>query len=156
MAPHARVRARVRPRLLSKEAMEGFCDAFDHPHELVVCGERDRALCHKVANGCRGVAESEQKHHRGALHGVLWREGEAAWVLPRPLGSKVDAGLVLKPPVVEADGGERLDGGVSQCQLSSHRDDEVQVIKMHVCAWDLAHRVVSHPRSDLEHIKAPT
>ena len=26
---------------------------------------------------------------------------------------------------VEADGGERLDGGMSQCQLSSHRDDEV-------------------------------
>jgi len=41
------------------------------------------------------------------------------------LGSKGDAGLVLKPLEVEADGGERLGGGVSQCQLSSHHDDEV-------------------------------
>ena len=46
---------------------------------------------------------------------------------------------------VEADGGERLDDGVSQCQLSSHRDDEVQVPKMHVCAWDPADTVASHP-----------
>ena len=47
------------------------------------------------------------------------------WVLPGWLRSKGDAGLALKPPVVEVDGGERLDGDVEQCQLSSHRDDEV-------------------------------
>ena len=99
--------------------MEGFCDAFDHPHELVVHGGRDRALCHKVANGRHGVAETERKHRQGALCGVFWREGEAAWVLPRRLWSKGDAGLALKPPVVEVDGGERLDGGVGQRQLSS-------------------------------------
>ena len=48
------------------------------------------------------------------------------------------------PPVVEVDGGERLDGGVSQCQLSSHRDDEVQVTEAHVCAWDPADSIASH------------
>ena len=48
-----------------------------------------------------------------------------AWVLPGWLGSKGDAGLALKPPIVETDGGERLDGGVGQRQLSSHSDDDV-------------------------------
>ena len=105
--------------------MEGFRDAFDHPHKLVVRGGRDRALCHKVANGRRGVVETKRKRRRGALCRVFWREGEAAWVLPGWLGSKGDAGPALKPPVVEADGGERLDGGVGQHQLSSHHDDEV-------------------------------
>ena len=105
--------------------MEGFHDAFDHPHELVVHGGRDRVLRHKVANSRRGVAETEWKRRLGSPCGVFWREGEAAWVLPGWLGSKGDAGLALKPPVVEADGGERLDGGVGQRQLSSHRHDEV-------------------------------
>ena len=105
--------------------MEGFCDAFDHPHELIVHGGRDRALGHKVAYGRRGVAETEWKRHRGAPCGVFRREGEVAWVLPGRLGSKVDAGLALKPPVVEADGGERLDGDMGKRQLSSHRDNEV-------------------------------
>ena len=105
--------------------MEGFCDAFDHPHELVVRGGRDRVLGHKVAYDRRGVAETERKHCRGAPCGAFWREDEAARGLPGWLGSKGDAGLALKPPVVEADGGERLDGGVGQHQLSSHHDDEV-------------------------------
>ena len=55
-------------------------------------------------------------------------------VRPGWLGSQGDAELVLKPRIVETDGGERLDGGVSQCQLSSHCDDEVQVTKMHMSA----------------------
>ena len=79
-----------------------------------------------------------------------------ARVLPGWLGSKGDAGLVLKPPVVEADGGERLDGGVGQRQLSSHHDDEVQVTETHVCAPNPANCVVSHPGPDLECAKAPT
>ena len=58
--------------------MEGFRDAFDHPHELVVRGGQDRAMCHKVANGRRGVAETERKRRRGALCGVFWREGGVA------------------------------------------------------------------------------
>ena len=136
--------------------MEGFRDAFDHPHELVVHGGRDRALCHKVANGRCGVAETERKHLWGAPCGVFQREGEAAWVLPGWLGSKGDIGLVLKPPIVEADGGERLDGEMGQRQLSSHRDDEVQVTETHVCARDLADCMVSHPRPDLECAKSPT
>ena len=78
MAPPARVRARVRPWPLHKEAMEGFHDAFDHPHELVVRGGRDRALRHKVANGHRVVTETERKRHWGALCGVFRREGEVA------------------------------------------------------------------------------
>ena len=114
--------------------MEGFCDAFDHPHELVVRGGWDHALRHKVANGCRGVAETERKHHRGAPCRVFRREGEAVRVLPGQLGSQGDAGLALKPSIARADGGERLGGQTGQCQLSSHRDDEVQVTKMHVCA----------------------
>ena len=105
--------------------MEGLCDAFDHPHELVVRGGWDRALGHKVTYGRRSVAETERKRCRGASCGVFRREGEAAWVLPRWLGSKGGAGLALKPPIVEADGGERLDGGVGQRQLSSYHDDEV-------------------------------
>ena len=71
MAPPARVRARVRPRSLYKEAMEGFCDAFDHPHELVVHRGWDRTLCHKVANGRRGVVETERKRYWGAPCGVF-------------------------------------------------------------------------------------
>ena len=105
--------------------MERFCDAFDHPHKLVVRGGRDCALCYKVANGRHSVVETEQKHRWGAPCRVFRREGEVAWVLPGWLGSEGDTGLALKPPVVEADGGERLDGGVGQHQLSSHRDDEV-------------------------------
>ena len=66
MAPPAGVRARVRPRPFRKEAMEGFCDAFDHPHELIVHGGWDRASCHKVANGRRNVTETERKRYRGA------------------------------------------------------------------------------------------
>ena len=79
-----------------------------------------------------------------------------AWVLPRRLGSKGDAGLALKPPIVEVDGEERLDGGVGQRQLSSHRDDEVQVTETHMYAWDPADCVASHLRPDLERAKAPT
>ena len=93
--------------------MEGFCDAFDHPHELVVRGGWDRALCHKVANGRRGIAETEWKHHRDTPYGVFWRGDEVVWVLPGWLGSKGDTELALKPLVVEANGGERLDGDVS-------------------------------------------
>ena len=59
---------------------------------------------------------------------------EATQVLPGRLGFQGDAELALKPPIVEADGGERLDGGVSQCQLSSYRDDKVQVTEAHVCS----------------------
>ena len=83
MAPPAGVRARVRPWAFREEVMEGFCDAFDHPNELVVRGGQDRALCHKVANGCRGVAETERKRRRGAPCGAFRREGEAAQGLPR-------------------------------------------------------------------------
>ena len=49
-----------------------------------------------------------------------------------------------------------MDGYLGQRQLSSHCDDEVHVTETHVCAWDLADCVVSHPRPDLECAKAPT
>ena len=156
MTPPTRVRARVQPWPLREEAVEGFYDAFDHPYELIVHGGWDRALCHKVANGRRGVAETERKRRQGALCGVFRREGEAARVLPGWLGSEGDAGLALKPPVAGADGGERLDGETGQRQLSSHRDDEVQVTETHVCARDPADCVVSHLKPDLERAKAPT
>ena len=156
MAPPIGVRARVQPRTFREEAMEAFYYAFDHPHELVVHRGRDHALGHKVAYGRRGVAETEQKHRRGTLCGAFRREGEVAWGLPRRLGSKGDVGLALKPLVAGADGGERLDDETGQRQLSSHRDDEVQVTETHVCAWDPVDCVASHPRPDLERAKAPT
>ena len=110
----------------------GFHDAFDHPYELIVHGGWDRALRHKVANGHHSVAETKQKHHRGAPCGVFRRAGEAVRVLPGRLGSEGDGRPALKPPAAEVDGGERLDGDVGQRQLSSHRDDEIQVTEMHV------------------------
>ena len=120
--------------------MEGFRDAFDHPHEVILHRWLNHASCHKVANGRHSVAETERRRYRGAPYVVFRREGpssrkpchvigvgkgETALVLPGLLGSKGDTELALKPLMVEADGGERLDGGVSQCQLSSHHDDEV-------------------------------
>ena len=93
-----------------------------------------------MVNGRRSVVKTERKRCRGAPYVVFRREGpssakprhvvgvrkgEATLVLPGLPRSKGDTELALKPLVVETDGGERLDGGVSQCQLSSHRDDEV-------------------------------
>ena len=77
-------------------------------------------------------------------------------VLPGLSWSKGDAELAPKPLMVKAIGGKRSDGGVRPYQLSSHRDDEIQVPKMHVCAWDPTDVVVSHPWPGLEHAKAPT
>ena len=120
--------------------MEGLRNAFDHPYELVVQGGWDRALCHMVANGRRGVAETERKCCQGAPYVVFRREeplsgrschvvvvgkGEATLVLPRLLGSEGDTELAPKPLVVEDDGGERLDGGVYSYQLSPHRNDKI-------------------------------
>ena len=120
--------------------MERFRDVFDHPHELIVHGRLNHALCHKVANGPRSVAETERKRYRGTPYVAFQREGssskrprhvigvgksEATLVLLGLLGSEGDAELAPKPLVVEANGGERLDGRVSQCQFSSHRDNEV-------------------------------
>ena len=56
--------------------MERLRDVFDDPHELIVRGGWDHALCHKVANGRRGVAKTERKHCRGAPCEVFQREGE--------------------------------------------------------------------------------
>ena len=60
-----------------------------------------------------------------SCHVIVVGKGEATLVLPRLLGSKGDAELAPKPLVVEADGGERLDGSVCPYQLSSHRDDKI-------------------------------
>ena len=62
---------------------------------------------------------------RRLCHVIVVGKGEAMLVLPRLLGSKGDAELAPKPLIVEADGGERLDGSVSPYQLSSHHDDEI-------------------------------
>ena len=100
--------------------MERFRDMLDHPHKLIVCGQQDHASCHKVANGCHSVVETERKCCRGAPYVVFWREGsssrkpchvasvgkgEVTLVLPGLLGSKGDTGLALKPPIAGADGG---------------------------------------------------
>ena len=127
MAPPIGVRARGRPRLLYEEVVERFRDMFDHSHELVVHGEWDHALCHKVANGRRGVAETERKRHRGApyvsfrrdvslsrrsCHAVAIGHGKAMLLLPRLPWSMGDVELTPKPLMVKAVGGKRLDGGV--------------------------------------------
>ena len=107
---------------------------------LIIRGWLNHASCHKVANGRRSVIETERKRYRGSPYAAFRREGsssgrprhvvgigkgETTLVLPGLLGSKGDTELALKPLMVEAEGGKRLDGGVSQCQLSSHHDDEV-------------------------------
>ena len=96
--------------------MERLRGVFDHPLELVVHEGWNQTLCHKVANGLYGVAETEQEHCRGALDEVLQgkrlslgklrhdigeREGEVAQVLPGRLGSQEDTELMLQPPIVE-------------------------------------------------------
>ena len=120
--------------------MEGFRHVFDHPHELIVRGGMNHVLCHKVANGHHSVAETERKRYRGTpymafqIEGsssgrpryvIVIGKGEVTLVLPGLSGPEGDAELAPKPLVVEADGGERLNGGVSQSQLSSYHNDEV-------------------------------
>ena len=61
----------------------------------------------------------------GPCHVVGVGKGETALVFLGQLGSQGNTEPMPKPLIVEADGGERLDGDVSQRQLSSHRDDEV-------------------------------
>jgi len=90
--------------------MKRFHDIFSHPHEPVICGGRRRALCHKVAIGLCGVAETEWERCRGApnevfqrerlpssklCHNVGEQEGEATQVLLGRPGSQEDAELVL-------------------------------------------------------------
>ena len=69
-----------------------------------------------------------------SCHVIVVGEGEVTLVLPGLLGSKGDAELAPKPLVVEANGGERLDGGVLPYQLSPHHNDEISAPKAHVCA----------------------
>ena len=51
---------------------------------------------------------------------------------------------------VVADGVERLDGGGNLRQLSLHRNDEVQVPKAHMRAWDPADAMTSNLRPDVD------
>ena len=60
-----------------------------------------------------------------SCHVIIVGKGEAMLVLPGLLGSKGDTEPMPKPLVVEADGGERLCGGVHRYRLSSHHDDEI-------------------------------
>ena len=61
------------------------------------------------------------------------------------------AGLGIEQDLTnDVDGVERLDGGENLCQLSLHHNDEVQVPEAHVCAWDPADAVTSHPRLDVD------
>ena len=60
-----------------------------------------------------------------SCHAIVVGKGEATLVLPGLMESKGDAERAAKPLMVEADGGERLEGGVRPYQLTSHRDDEI-------------------------------
>ena len=51
---------------------------------------------------------------------------------------------------IEASGVERLDGGGGLRQLFLHHDDEIYVPKAHVCTWDPADAMTSHPRPDVD------
>ena len=82
--------------------MKRFHDIFGHPHEPIVRGGQRRALCHKMAIGLYGVAETERERCRGApdevfqgewlfsgqlRHDVGEREGKVAQVLSGWSGS---------------------------------------------------------------------
>ena len=54
--------------------MERFYDVFGHSHKLVIRRGWGRALCHKVANGLCGVAQTEREHRRGASDEVFQEE----------------------------------------------------------------------------------
>ena len=71
------------------------------------------------------VLQREVPLFERSCHVIIVGKGEAMLVLPGLLGSKGDAELAPKPLMVEANGGERLDGGVRPYQLSSHHDDEI-------------------------------
>ena len=100
--------------------MERFHDMFNHPHKFIVHGRWEHALCHKVANGRCGVAETKRKRYRGAPYVMSQREesfsgrpchiivigkGEVMLVLPGLLEPKGGTELAPKPLIVEADGG---------------------------------------------------
>ena len=51
--------------------MERLYIMFNRPHELVVYGWLNHASRHKVANGRRGVVETERKRYRGAPYVVF-------------------------------------------------------------------------------------
>ena len=74
MASPAGVRAGRRLRFSYEEVVETFRDIFGHPHELVVRRGWGSALCHKVANGLYGVAETKRERCRGAPDEVFRRE----------------------------------------------------------------------------------
>ena len=97
MASPAGVRAKERLWLLCQEVVEGFRDMFDHPHEFVVCGRWNHTLSHKVANGRRSVAETEQKHYRGALCGLFRREGFPSGELCHDIGVRESKVAQLVP-----------------------------------------------------------
>ena len=93
MAPLAGVRARGQLRFSYEEVVERIRDIFGHPQELIVRRGWGSALCHKVANGLYGVAQTEWERCRGApdevfrgerlsldklCHDVGEREGEVA------------------------------------------------------------------------------
>ena len=71
------------------------------------------------------VFRREEPLSRRSHHIIIIGKGEVTLALPGQLGSKGDTELAPKPLVVEADGGERSDGGVRSYQLSSHHDDEI-------------------------------
>ena len=68
--------------------MERFRDIFGHPHELVVRGGWSSALCHKVANGLCGIAETGWEHYRGALDEVFRRERLSSDKLRHDVGKR--------------------------------------------------------------------
>ena len=66
--------------------MERLYNVFDHPHKLIVHGGWNHMLCHKVANGLYGVAETEWEHCRGAPDEVFQGEGLSSGELCQDVG----------------------------------------------------------------------
>ena len=68
--------------------MERFCDIFGHPHKLIIRRGWRHALCHKVANGLCGIAETEWERCRGALDEVFQGEGLSSNKLCHDVGKQ--------------------------------------------------------------------
>ena len=90
MAPPAGVRVEGRLQFSREKVVERFHDIFDHPHKLVVRRGWGRALCHKVANGLCGVAQTEQERCRGVSDEAFWGERLSSGKLRHDISERED------------------------------------------------------------------
>ena len=68
--------------------MERLHDILGHPQKLIIRWGQRRALCHKVAIGLYGVAETEWERCWGAPDEVFRREWLPSCKLRRDIGEQ--------------------------------------------------------------------